>query len=137
MRLSKFLAIGTATASLILIAPAPSHAQQGKSTQNVRSTATPALSTNKPYVRPVAADTRDHRGKTGTNNSAVKPSGEKRKSSTCVQSFLGGPSVCTGGKVIAGPLKPPIVAVTEAQRFLRGEKSKNKKRSQTVDHRKK
>jgi hypothetical protein len=65
MRFLKFIAVATATASLFLIAPAPSHAQRGKSTQNVRSTATPALSTNKPHVRPVAVDTRDHR-KIGT-----------------------------------------------------------------------
>src|SRR3989304_8659396 len=116
MRLSKFLAITSATASLILIMPAPSHAQQGKSTQNQRRLAVE----NKPVAqpRPVASSVRDHRGKTGTNNPAVKPSGENRKSSTCVQSFIGGPSLCSRGQVIAGPIKPPIAAVAEAQTHL-------------------
>jgi hypothetical protein len=113
MQLLKAVAIAIATTGLIFFATPPSHARQGKSTQNVRSTATPALSTNKPYVRPVAADTRDHRK---AANPAVKPSGEKRKSSTCVQSFVGGPSVCSGGKVIAGPINPPIATAAKVTR---------------------
>lgn len=134
MLLSKLLALAFTTAGLILIAAAPSHAQQGKSKQNVRSTATPALSTNKPYVRPVAADTRDHRK---AANPAVKPSGEKRKSSTCTKSVLGGPCVGgTAGKALGVAAKAHF-PVDGGQMFVREEKSKNKKRSQTVDHRKK
>ena len=99
MQFSKLLALVAATAAgSLLLAPVPSHAQQGKTSQNVRSTTTPALSTKQPYVRPVAANTRDHRGKTGVNNTSVTPSAIKRQSSPtkCLQSVLGGP--CVSGR---------------------------------------
>ena len=136
MRSLNFLAITIATLCLLLLAPAPSHAQRGKS-QDVRSSTTPALSTNKPYVRPVAANTRDHRGKTGANNPAVTPSAEKRKSSTCTKSVLGGP--CVGGAAgkALGIAAKAHFPVDGGQMFVRTEKSKSTKRSQTVDHRKK
>ena len=112
MRLSKVLAMGTATASLILIVAAPSHAQKSKTIQNQRQQTTVKPVAMKPYVRPVAPTVRDHRK---AANPAVKPSGEKRKSSTCVQSLVGGPSVCSGGKVLAGPIKPPQTIFRETQ----------------------
>jgi hypothetical protein len=116
MLLSKFLTISTAVAGLILILPAPSDAQQARPTaRDHRTTSQPS------------ANVRDHRK---AASSAVKPSAEKRKSSTCVQSLVGGPSLCSGGKVLAGPIKPPQTIFREMQ-------SKIKKRSQTVDHRKK
>ena len=131
----KFLAMGTATASLIVIVAPPSHAQQRKTLQNQRQQTTVKPPAMKPYVRPVAPTVRDHRN---AANPAVKPSERKRqKSSTCVKSLLGGPSVCgTVGKVIAGAHKP-LVKIDGGQMFFREERIKNKKRSQTVDHRKK
>ena len=90
MRLPKFLAITIAIASLIFIVAAPSYAQQGKTTQNVRSTATPPLSLNKPYVRPVVPNARDHR-KAANPTPTVKPSEKKRGSrSGCASPSVGG-----------------------------------------------
>jgi len=87
MRLSKFLAMGTATASLILIVAAPSHAQKSKTIQNQRQQTTVKPVAVKPYVRPVAPTVRDHRN---AANPAVKPSGEKRKPSGCITPTVGG-----------------------------------------------
>jgi hypothetical protein len=141
MSVSKFLAIIAVPASLILIMAAPSYAQQGKTTQNVRSSTTPPLATGKPYVRPVATTARDHRKSAASSENAaggtmVTP-GRKRTSSTCIKSLLGGP--CVGGiagKALAVAHKP-LVKIDGGQMFFREEKSKNKKRPQTVDHRKK
>jgi len=134
MQSSNCLAI--ATASLIVFMASPCQAQQRSSTQNVKSTATTSEKP-KPSVRPVAPVVRDHT-KTASDGVTVTPSARKRhKSSTCVKSLLGGP--CVGGIVGKGAavaLKP-MVAVDGGQMFFREEKSKNKKRSQTVDHRKK
>jgi len=99
MRLSKFLALGAAAASLIMIMFAPSHAQQGTTTQNQR------LRTVKPAaVNQTGPTLRDHSkpansAATAPGGVTVTPSARKRHKSTspCIKSVLGGP--CVGGIV--------------------------------------
>jgi len=93
MRLSKFLAVGIATAGLILIMAAPSDAQQPSTTQKLKS---PALMNVKPAIKQGGPTVRDHRKPststaTASGGVTVKSTGGKRKSSTCVKSVLGGP----------------------------------------------
>jgi hypothetical protein len=129
MRLSKFLAVGAATASLILIVAAPSHAQQRKTLQNQRQhTTVKPVAVNpaavKSNVRSVAPTVRDHRK---AANPAVKPSGEKR--GPCVTSVVGGS--CVGGTV-------GKVGKAFATSGVPGFAIKHKKpRERVVDHRKK
>jgi hypothetical protein len=107
MRLSKFLAVGTAAASLILIVAAPSHAQKSKTIQNQRQQTTvkpvavkTAIQQGGPSARDHRTNSRDHR-KANTpapqGGVTVTSTGRKRGSTPCIKSVLGGP--CIGGAV--------------------------------------
>jgi len=109
MRLSKYLALGAATAGLILIVAAPSHAQQGKTIQNQRQFAVEKKPVAQP--RPVASTVRDHRKSATSTKSAaggvtVNPTtGEKRTgSSSCVRFAIGG-CVSKPGGIVYGAAK--------------------------------
>ena len=146
MRLSKFLALATATIGLILILPAPSDAQQGSTTRNA---APPLVQKPKPVVRdnrPANTNTRDHRK--SANSAENAPGGvtvtaserRKRGGSPCIKSVLGGP--CIGGTVAkvakeVAKVEPISVGATGVYQAGKQTFGNSGKKSGARDHRKK
>ena len=141
MRLSKFLAVGTAAASLILIMAAPSHAQQSKTIQNQRQQTTvkpvavkTAIQQGGPSARDHRTNSRDHR-KANTpapqGGVTVTSTGRKRGSTPCIKSVLGGPCVGGfGGRFISNTVT--LAGAVSHKKLIRTETKKIEKKR---DHR--
>ena len=103
MRLSKFLAVGIATAGLILIMAAPSDAQQPSTTQKLKS---PALMNVKPAIKQGGPTVRDHR----TTSQPAANVRDHRKSSQGIVSATGS-GIKKGAKKVAGEAIAPVRGV--------------------------